>query len=53
MELVELKCPNCGAKLKVDFNGQNIIVCCYCQSTFYIKTGANIELTTEEETVSV
>ena len=49
MELIELKCPNCGSKLKITFNGQKIVICEYCGSTFYLGVD-NGDIVIEEET---
>lgn len=53
MELIELKCPNCGAKLKIEVNWQKIIICEYCGSTFYIGEDTNNIITEEEACVSI
>ena len=51
MELIELKCPNCGAKLEIKFSWQRFITCDYCWSTFYL--GVDKGELIEEELVSV
>lgn len=53
MELIELKCPNCGNKLKITFNGQKIIICEYCGSTFYLGVDTDNIIIEEETSVSV
>ena len=53
MELIELKCPNCGAKLKIEVNWQKIIICEYRGSTFYIGGNTNNILIEEETCVSI
>ncbi len=37
MKITELKCPSCGAKLKVDENNQNFADCVYCNNRFALE----------------
>ena len=52
MELIELKCKNCGAKLQI-YNGFTIAACDYCNSVFYIKDNEKLVELKETQLVSV
>lgn len=52
MELVELKCKNCGAQLKINKDFR-ITACDYCNTVYYIKNNEKLVELEETQLVSV
>ncbi len=52
MSIVDAKCPNCGAQLRVD-NSQAALICQYCESAFVVEQAINNYNVTNNVTNSI
>ena len=52
MPLIDVKCDNCGAVLKVE-KGTNTAICEYCGSTFFVETVRTTPLALDETDAGV